>query len=233
MSPRIAGCLLTAALSLGCDAKSYEDLTLEERTGSGSADCGRWRCGFNAAQVNGRSLQTLNLNGVANADGVKIVGFVPPPLVLLHGGSGSWLHWTRQIPVFAPRRRDEGADQACILHPRHRFNARRHIDLPCIGRPDRQGDILGCKSACQHPGLPPDTTEEQRPVKRKPIAPRQHRILWRFCIHKDLVSDRFGPCGKDFRARVDAIQDEVRLRALARAVPRTTTLAEFESQLGS
>ena len=26
------------------------------------------------------------------------------PLVLLHGGSGSWLHWTRQIPFFAARR---------------------------------------------------------------------------------------------------------------------------------
>lgn len=78
MSPRIAGCLLTAALSLGCDANSYEDLALEERTGSGSADCGRWRCGFNAAQVNGRSLQSLNLQGVANAAGIRVVGFTPP-----------------------------------------------------------------------------------------------------------------------------------------------------------
>ncbi len=49
----------------------------------------------------------------------------------------------------------------------------------------------------------------------------------------DLVTDRFGPCGDALRARVDAIQDEAQLRALARAVPRTTTLGEFESQLGS
>ncbi len=47
--------------------------------------CGRWRCGFNAAEINGHSLQTLNLNGAANADGVKIVGFLPPPLTLLSG----------------------------------------------------------------------------------------------------------------------------------------------------
>lgn len=25
-----------------------------------------------------------------------------PPLVLLHGGAGSWLHWVRTIPAFAP-----------------------------------------------------------------------------------------------------------------------------------
>ncbi|MCZ8108255.1 MAG: alpha/beta fold hydrolase, partial [Burkholderiales bacterium] len=27
-----------------------------------------------------------------------------PPLVLLHGGYGSWLHWIRTIPAFADRR---------------------------------------------------------------------------------------------------------------------------------
>jgi 2-hydroxy-6-oxonona-2,4-dienedioate hydrolase len=27
-----------------------------------------------------------------------------PPLVLLHGGAGSWLHWMRTIPAFADRR---------------------------------------------------------------------------------------------------------------------------------
>lgn len=49
----------------------------------------------------------------------------------------------------------------------------------------------------------------------------------------DLVSDRFGPCGDAVRARVDAIHNEARLRALARAVFTISTLAEFESQLGS
>ncbi len=32
------------------------------------------------------------------------------PLVLLHGGSGNWLHWVRQIPVFAARRTVLAAD---------------------------------------------------------------------------------------------------------------------------
>ena len=32
------------------------------------------------------------------------------PLVLLHGGSGNWLHWVRQLPVFAKRREVLAAD---------------------------------------------------------------------------------------------------------------------------
>ena len=49
----------------------------------------------------------------------------------------------------------------------------------------------------------------------------------------DLVSDRFGPFGDAFRARVDAIQDEARLRALARSVFTMSTLAEFEARIAS
>ncbi len=49
----------------------------------------------------------------------------------------------------------------------------------------------------------------------------------------DLVSDRFGPCGDALRARVDAIRDEAQLRALARAVFTTPTLAEFEARIGA
>jgi hypothetical protein len=48
----------------------------------------------------------------------------------------------------------------------------------------------------------------------------------------DLVSDRFGSCGDTLRARLDAIRDESRLRALVRAVHTTTTLAEFEDRIG-
>ena len=33
-----------------------------------------------------------------------------PPLVLLHGGNGSWRHWIRTIPFFAPRYRVVAAD---------------------------------------------------------------------------------------------------------------------------
>jgi hypothetical protein len=50
-----------------------------------SSTCGAWRCGFNAAEVNGRSLQSLHLQGQPNEDGVRIMGFVPPPLGLLGG----------------------------------------------------------------------------------------------------------------------------------------------------
>ena len=49
----------------------------------------------------------------------------------------------------------------------------------------------------------------------------------------DLVSDRFGPSGDELRARVDAIQDEARLRALARSVFTMSTMAEFEARIGS
>jgi len=44
--------------------------------------CPAWRCGFNAAEVNGRSLRELNLDGLPGSDGVRIVGSVPPPLRL-------------------------------------------------------------------------------------------------------------------------------------------------------
>lgn len=40
--------------------------------------CSRWRCGYNAAEINGESLQELHLGGQANADGVKVVGFLSP-----------------------------------------------------------------------------------------------------------------------------------------------------------
>ena len=77
------GPILLALLGFlaGCD-EGVEQIT--ERTGGNSA-CSMWRCGFNAAAVNGRSLQELSLTGQTNADGVKIVGYLPPPLALLGG----------------------------------------------------------------------------------------------------------------------------------------------------
>jgi hypothetical protein len=45
-------------------------------------DCPVWRCGFNSAEVNGRAIRELNLDGLANADGVRIVGFVGPAGIL-------------------------------------------------------------------------------------------------------------------------------------------------------
>ena len=40
--------------------------------------CPPRQCGLNSAEVNGRSIRELNLNGLANADGMKIVGILSP-----------------------------------------------------------------------------------------------------------------------------------------------------------
>jgi hypothetical protein len=42
--------------------------------------CPTWRCGFNSAEVNGRSIAELNLDGVANSAGIRITGYTPPLL---------------------------------------------------------------------------------------------------------------------------------------------------------
>lgn len=60
----------------------WGDEAIEARDG-GSTTCPVWRCGFNSAEVNGRAIRELNLDGLANAEGVRIVGFVPPALGLL------------------------------------------------------------------------------------------------------------------------------------------------------
>ncbi len=73
---------MSVALS-GVTACDDDAEQVTERTGYGS--CSAWRCGFNAADVNGRSLQELNLAGQANSDGVRVVGFLAPPLTLLGG----------------------------------------------------------------------------------------------------------------------------------------------------
>lgn len=41
-------------------------------------NCPTWRCGFNSAEVNGRAIRELNLDGLPNSAGVKIVGFIAP-----------------------------------------------------------------------------------------------------------------------------------------------------------
>ncbi|HEY8376783.1 MAG TPA: ADYC domain-containing protein [Nannocystis sp.] len=78
---------LTAALAM--TACTEQDVTQEaddELDPRGAVySCPAWKCGFNAAEVNGRSLQELNLDGLPNADGARIVGIVPPPLTLLGG----------------------------------------------------------------------------------------------------------------------------------------------------
>lgn len=75
--------VLAGMSSTGCDDYAGEDADATDprlQRKLGLSTCGAWRCGYNAAEINGRSLQTLHLQGLANADGVRIVGFVPPPL---------------------------------------------------------------------------------------------------------------------------------------------------------
>lgn len=72
----LASLLLT---TVGCDEGSTPEDDVELRVASG---CSTWRCGYNAARINGESLTELHEGGAANADGVKIVGFVAPLGVL-------------------------------------------------------------------------------------------------------------------------------------------------------
>lgn len=64
------------ALAAACGPEEDPEVSLRPY------DCPTWKCGFNAAEVNGHSLTELNLDGEANAVGARIVGFVPPPLRL-------------------------------------------------------------------------------------------------------------------------------------------------------
>jgi hypothetical protein len=45
---------------------------------SNGTECPPWECGFNSAEVNGRPIRELNLDGEENSGGVKIVGFLAP-----------------------------------------------------------------------------------------------------------------------------------------------------------
>jgi len=69
------------ALSVGSLALALTACDEPEEFGAGDVtdrDCPTWRCGFNSAEVNGRAIRELNLDGTANAAGMKIVGFVAP-----------------------------------------------------------------------------------------------------------------------------------------------------------
>ena len=61
---------LALAPILACDSE-----TDEFRTGY---YCPAWQCGYNTSEVNGKSIQDLNLDGVSNAAGVRIVDFTVP-----------------------------------------------------------------------------------------------------------------------------------------------------------
>ncbi len=72
--------LVVGALGLAfaaCDVPAEE---VQERSGNfkNTGDCEPWECGFNAAEVNGRKIHELNLDGEVNDDGMRIVGFIAP-----------------------------------------------------------------------------------------------------------------------------------------------------------
>ncbi len=63
----------------GCDLPAESDVDTEQRTyAAGASECPPWECGYNSAEVNGRSIRELNLDGEFNNSGVRIVGFIAP-----------------------------------------------------------------------------------------------------------------------------------------------------------
>jgi len=75
----LARTLLTCAsvvLSLAACDLGEDSLDVELRNGGYS--CPRWQCGYNTSEINGKSLTELDLDGQANADGVRLVGFISP-----------------------------------------------------------------------------------------------------------------------------------------------------------
>lgn len=76
MVMRRNGWLIVVSMTLlsGCDDPGVDvDARVEFRD-----SCPVWRCGFNSAEVNGRAIRELNLDGLPNDDGVRIVGFIAP-----------------------------------------------------------------------------------------------------------------------------------------------------------
>jgi hypothetical protein len=75
-------CWLSLA-PLGCDPADADidagdDVELRDWT----ITCPPRSCGINSAEVNGRSIRELNLDGVVNGDGVKITGFLATQALL-------------------------------------------------------------------------------------------------------------------------------------------------------
>jgi len=73
---------LTSLALAACDTSPDVAPDVEERFyfsgGGGDEDCPRWQCGYNTSEINGKSLQEINLEGDANDDGVELLGFLPP-----------------------------------------------------------------------------------------------------------------------------------------------------------
>ena len=77
--------VLSTVMFAACDDASAVVEEAEARNyavKSKGGECPPWECGYNSAEVNGRAIRELNLDGEANADGVRIVGFVAPAGIL-------------------------------------------------------------------------------------------------------------------------------------------------------
>lgn len=68
-----------ALLLTACDGADAPGVlaVMDARVGDRGA-CPIWQCGFNSADMFGASLHELNLDGEANADGLQILGVLPP-----------------------------------------------------------------------------------------------------------------------------------------------------------
>lgn len=66
-----------AFTAIGCDTTEDVGFDVEHRNGGGWS-CPPRQCGLNSAEVNARTIRELNLDGLANSDGMRIVGFVAP-----------------------------------------------------------------------------------------------------------------------------------------------------------
>ncbi|NVB41338.1 hypothetical protein G6O69_26105 [Pseudenhygromyxa sp. WMMC2535] len=90
--------LLFASACADSDPDAYAEADIDgaEALRSLSMDCPRWRCGYNTAEINGKSLQELHLgdsknadaDAEANAEGVELVGFLPPLGLLFNWSLG-------------------------------------------------------------------------------------------------------------------------------------------------
>lgn len=76
----ISWVLIALGANGGCiEVDSEGEVSLR---GDSTTTCPTWKCGFNSAEVNGRAIRELNLDGLANTSGMRIVGFIAPAGVL-------------------------------------------------------------------------------------------------------------------------------------------------------
>lgn len=73
--------LLSSVLLTACTADAFEAGEADARA---TSTCPTWKCGFNAAEVNGHSLRELHLDGLTAPGGARLVGFTAPPSAFGH-----------------------------------------------------------------------------------------------------------------------------------------------------